>query len=92
MFLSRRGCWQTAFGFTRFLLAMAPEDDPLSALVFIDFFGLKARQYSYVYTMANEWKAKKLYECPNFAYSRALAKFHLELQDDKDSVRVNRER
>ncbi|CAG8578848.1 6524_t:CDS:10 [Paraglomus occultum] len=86
MFLSRRGCWQTAFGFTRLLLALSPESDPLSALLFIDFFGLKTRQYSYVYTMANEWKAKKLYRYPNFAYSRALAKFHLELQDDKDSA------
>ncbi|RIB04235.1 transcriptional repressor TCF25-domain-containing protein [Gigaspora rosea] len=80
--LSRRGCWQTSFEFSKLLLSLDPINDPLCTLRFIDYIGLKARQYSYVLSMANEWNYHDLQNWPNFAYSSALAKFQLELQND----------
>ncbi|CAG8461969.1 13926_t:CDS:10 [Cetraspora pellucida] len=80
--LSRRGCWQTSFEFTKLLLSLDPINDPLCTLRFIDYLGLKARQYSYVLSLANEWNHHDLQNWPNFVYSAALAKFQLELQND----------
>ncbi|CAG8665076.1 8378_t:CDS:10 [Dentiscutata erythropus] len=85
--LSRRGCWQTSFEFSKLLLSLDPINDPLCALRFIDYIGLKARQYSYVLSMANEWSHHDLKNWPNFAYSAALAQFQLELQiDNKNPI------
>ncbi|KAF9116069.1 Transcription factor 25 [Mortierella sp. AM989] len=80
-FLGRRGCWRTAFEFNKLLLSLDPKNDELGSLLSIDFYALKAQEYTYL---------KKLYErlnqdhgldrMPNFVYSIALAQFHLEIQ------------
>ncbi|CAG8596229.1 12452_t:CDS:2, partial [Acaulospora morrowiae] len=80
-FLSRRGCWQTAFEFSKLLLSLDPVNDPLCVLHFIDYLGLKAKQYEYVLSFTNEWEHHILKDLPNFAYSSAMAKFQLELQN-----------
>ncbi|KAG0099132.1 Transcription factor 25 [Podila epicladia] len=84
-FLGRRGCWRTAFEFNRLLLSLDPVHDELGALLSIDFYALKAQEYNYL---------KRLYERlqddhgldqqPNFAYSIAMAQFHLETAEGKD--------
>jgi hypothetical protein len=83
--LSRRGCWQTAFEFSKLLLELDPINDPMCSLHYIDFLGLKARHYSYILSMTDEWTNHRLADLPNFAYSAALAKFQLELQDNKNN-------
>ncbi|CCG84021.1 protein of unknown function [Taphrina deformans PYCC 5710] len=89
--LGRRGCWATAFEFNKLLYALAPEEDPYAALLSIDFYAIKARNWTYV---------RKLVECPwdrvldhdfykpNLAYAKALAAFlsdtkHAELEENK---------
>jgi hypothetical protein len=58
----------------------------LSVLNFIDYLGLKAHQYSYVLSLANEWTLHKLQDWPNFIYSAAIAQFQLEMRDENNSV------
>ncbi|KAI9495455.1 transcriptional repressor TCF25-domain-containing protein [Zychaea mexicana] len=82
-FLTRRGCWRTAFEFCKLLLSLDPESDPLGAMLAIDSYALTAKEYSYVADMASTWKTDgKLYpvniqSLPNMAYSSAYAKFKL---------------
>ncbi|GET01900.1 transcription factor 25 [Rhizophagus clarus] len=84
--LSRRGCWQTSFEFSKLLLSLDPSNDPLSVLNFIDYLGLKAHQYTYVLSLANEWVLHKLQDWPNFAYSAAIAQFQIELREENNST------
>ncbi|KAI9249156.1 transcriptional repressor TCF25-domain-containing protein [Phascolomyces articulosus] len=82
-FLTRRGCWRTAFEFCKLLLSLDPDSDPMGALLAIDSYALTAKEYSYVADMASTWKTNgKLYpvdihSLPNMAYSSAYAKFKL---------------
>ncbi|KAG0345623.1 Transcription factor 25 [Podila humilis] len=78
-FLGRRGCWRTAFEFNKLLLSLDPVHDELGALLSIDFYALKAQEYSYLVRMYERLQADHgLTHLPNFAYSIAMARFHLE--------------
>ncbi|KAL1921679.1 uncharacterized protein VTP21DRAFT_10321 [Calcarisporiella thermophila] len=82
-YLSRRGCWRTAFEFTKLLLSLDPSNDPLGALLSIDFHAIKAREFTFLLDLAQApWPGlpHELNVLPNFAYSTALAQFHLEKQ------------
>ncbi|KAI8971451.1 transcriptional repressor TCF25-domain-containing protein [Mycotypha africana] len=80
-FLTRRGCWRTAFEFNKMLFALDPNEDPLGALISMDYHALSAHDYDYVIRMVQHWKTegtiypKELEDMPNFAYSLALASF-----------------
>ncbi|CAO3567638.1 unnamed protein product [Mortierella alpina] len=79
-FLGRRGCWRTAFEFNKLLLSLDPEHDELGALLSIDFYSLKAQEYTYLLKLYERLqKEHGLDQLPNFAYSTALAQFHLEI-------------
>lgn len=78
-FLGRRGCWRTAFEFNKLLLSLDPHNDPLGALLSIDFYALKAQEYDYLKRLYERLKQDHgLDRMPNFLYSIALAQFHLE--------------
>ncbi|KAL0138098.1 transcriptional repressor TCF25-domain-containing protein [Mucor lusitanicus] len=82
-FLTRRGCWKTAFEFNKLLFSLDPVSDPLGALLSLDYHALSAKEYEYVLKMQSEWKTDgRLYpvnlaDMPNFAYSSAYAKFKM---------------
>eukprot|EP00045_Choanoeca_perplexa_P012014 m.129563 g.129563 ORF g.129563 m.129563 type:complete len:708 (-) comp15851_c0_seq5:245-2368(-) len=74
-FLSHRGCWRTGLEFNKFLLSLSPED-PLGAILWLDWFALRAGEYGYLRQMAVEWQqSRHLDKLPNFAFSTALAAF-----------------
>ncbi|KAG0356542.1 transcriptional repressor TCF25-domain-containing protein [Gamsiella multidivaricata] len=78
-FLGRRGCWRTAFEFNRLLLSLDPKNDPLGALLSIDFYALKAQEYVYLTKLYERMEVDHgLNRMPNFLYSIAMAYFHLE--------------
>ncbi|KAG0223366.1 Transcription factor 25 [Mortierella sp. GBA43] len=78
-FLGRRGCWRTAFEFNKLLLSLDPHNDPLGALLSIDFYALKAHEYTYLKRLYERLNQEHgLDQMPNFLYSIALAQFHLE--------------
>ncbi|KAG0169253.1 Transcription factor 25 [Apophysomyces sp. BC1021] len=82
-FLTRRGCWRTAFEFNKLLFCFDPEVDPLGALLSVDYYALSAKDYTYVLRMLKEWKTDgdiypvDIASMPNFAYSGAYAQFKL---------------
>lgn len=84
-FLGRRGCWRTAFEFNKLLLSLDPKHDELGSLLSIDFFALKAQEYVYLQKLYERLQEEHgLSQLPNFAYSMALAQFHLETVQGKD--------
>ncbi|KAF9086095.1 Transcription factor 25 [Mortierella sp. AD031] len=83
-FLGRRGCWRTAFEFNKLLLSLDPKHDELGSLLSIDFFALKAQEYIYLQKLYERLQEEHgLGQLPNFAYSMALAQFHLETAQGK---------
>lgn len=64
--------------FLQVLLALDPEEDPLAIVLLVDFYALRARQFQWVVDLYTAWDpARNLSQLPNFAYSVALAAFHL---------------
>ena len=60
--------------------------DPLACLLLIDFLALRSSEFDFLLRFFHELEpAKNLSQLPNFAYSVALAQFHLELQVGSDS-------
>ncbi|KAI8642380.1 transcriptional repressor TCF25-domain-containing protein [Parasitella parasitica] len=82
-FLTRRGCWKTAFEFNKLLFSLDPTSDPLGALLSLDYHALSSKDYDYVIKMQSQWKTdgnlypSDLNNMPNFAYSSAYAKFKM---------------
>ncbi|KAF9916758.1 Transcription factor 25, partial [Lobosporangium transversale] len=78
-FLGRRGCWRTAFEFNKLLLSLDPVYDELGSLLSIDFYSLKAHEYTYMVKLYERLKEDHgLDRMPNFLYSIAMAHFHME--------------
>lgn len=82
-FLTRRGCWKTAFEFNKLLFSLDPTSDPLGALLSLDFHALSSKDFDYVVKMQADWKTDgdlypaEMTNMPNFAYSAAYAKFKM---------------
>ncbi|XP_052815110.1 transcription factor 25-like [Mya arenaria] len=74
--LGQRGCNRTALEFCKLLLSLDPDNDPLCALLMIDFYAVRATDYEFLIRLYNEWEAhRNLSQLPNFAFSLALAYF-----------------
>ncbi|WAR13303.1 TCF25-like protein [Mya arenaria] len=72
----QRGCNRTALEFCKLLLSLDPDNDPLCALLMIDFYAVRATDYEFLIRLYNEWEAhRNLSQLPNFAFSLALAYF-----------------
>jgi hypothetical protein len=83
-YLGRKGCWRTAFEFCKFLLGLDNKDDALSALLFIDYYALMSKEYQWLIDFYEYFKESKgLSLLPNFAYSIALAKWHVEQENNQ---------
>lgn len=77
-FVGKRGCYRTALELCKLILSLDPEGDPLCMLLMIDFYALRSEQFEFLIRMNDEWGAhRNLSQLPNFAFSVALAKFHL---------------
>lgn len=60
------------------LLSLDPENDPLAIKLIIDFYALRAKEYEWFIDLFTEWEStKNLSQLPNFAYSVAVAHFHM---------------
>ncbi|XP_058669520.1 ribosome quality control complex subunit TCF25 [Ammospiza nelsoni] len=87
MFLEKRGCPRTALEFCKLILSLDPEDDPLCVLLLIDFLSLRAREYSFLTRLFQEWEShRNLSQLPNFAFSVPLAYFLLSQQEERPEL------
>ncbi|KAI8579162.1 hypothetical protein K450DRAFT_243065 [Umbelopsis ramanniana AG] len=92
-FLSRRGCWRTAFEFNKLLLSLDPVADPLCANLSIDFYALKCNEHEYFLKLmaalrdSNSGVSEPT--LPNFAFSQAYSMFKLENKKKKSDEDAN---
>lgn len=64
--------------FCKLLLSLDPEGDPLSVILSIDFYALRAKEYEWFIEFCDLWdNARNLTQLPNIAFSLALAHFHV---------------
>jgi Transcriptional repressor TCF25 len=67
-----------------------PDNDPLGIVLMIDFYALRAEQYTYLIRMHSEWEShRNLSQLPNFAFSVPLAMFHQANADGTDLQPAN---
>ncbi|XP_064243231.1 ribosome quality control complex subunit TCF25 [Passer domesticus] len=87
MFLEKRGCPRTALEFCKLILSLDPENDPLCVLLLIDFLSLRAREYSFLTRLFQEWEShRNLSQLPNFAFSVPLAYLFLSQQEERPEL------
>lgn len=85
VFIGNRGCWHTAFEFSKLLMALSPAADPLGSTLLIDYYALRAGEFRWLVRLNTEWEAERqLSWLPNMAYSLAYARFQLGLTSDDD--------
>lgn len=83
-YLSRKGCWKTAFEFSKLLFSLDPGNDPLAAVLLIDFYAVKSESYQWYIDYWEEFKdSKGLQHLPNAVYSAALCRYELESKKGK---------
>ncbi|KFR03114.1 Transcription factor 25, partial [Opisthocomus hoazin] len=93
MFLEKRGCPRTALEFCKLILSLDPENDPLCVLLLIDFLSLRAREYTFLTRMFQEWEShRNLSQLPNFAFSVPLAYFFLSQQEERSEPELSQAR
>ncbi|XP_026540675.1 transcription factor 25 [Notechis scutatus] len=68
LFLERRGCPRTALEVCKLLLSLDPENDPLCMLLLVDLLSLRAREYTFLTRLFQEWEVsralKGVGQCP----------------------------
>ncbi|CAN2389410.1 negative regulation of transcription by RNA polymerase II [Pristimantis euphronides] len=83
MFLEKRGCLRTALEYCKLIISLDPENDPLCMHLLIDYLALRAREYSFLIRMFDEWEAhRNLSLLPNFAFSVPLALLQYSQQEE----------
>ncbi|CAH9110642.1 unnamed protein product [Cuscuta epithymum] len=81
--MDRRGCHRSALEICKLILSL-DSDDPIGALFCIDYYSLRAEEYSWLERFSEEYKSdNSLWLFPNFSYSLAICRFKLEnLEED----------
>ncbi|XP_021896812.1 transcription factor 25 [Carica papaya] len=84
--MDRRGCHRSALEVCKLLLSL-DVDDSMGALFCIDYFALRAGEYTWLERFSEEYKNdNSLWLFPNFSYSLAVCRFYLEQeQSSQDS-------
>lgn len=72
-FCHRRGLRRTPFEYSKLLLSLAPDNDPLLASQLIDFFAIRSEEYDYLIEFTSRWS--EMSRLPNMNFSLALAYF-----------------
>lgn len=79
--MDRRGCHRSALEICKLLLSL-DSDDPVGALFCIDYFSLRAEEYTWLERFSEEYKSdNSLWLYPNFSYSLAICRFYLEREE-----------
>jgi len=83
-YVASRACYRTALELTKILLNLDPDEDPLAAILMVDFYALRSREFKWILDLHAVWNVdRNLTQLPNISYSLALATFHLS-QTNRD--------
>ncbi|KAJ3193990.1 Transcription factor 25 [Irineochytrium annulatum] len=89
-FVGRRGCWRTCLEVSKLLLSIDPEEDPLGAMLGLDFYAVKAREFEWFQRLWREWGGHgiegsdgaaadvEIVGMPNLEFGIALVEWELE--------------
>jgi hypothetical protein len=69
----RRGLRRTPFEYSKLLLSLEPDNDPLMAVQLLDFFAIRCEEYDFLVEFYSKWE--QLQKLPNLKFSLALAHF-----------------
>ncbi|CAH9103737.1 unnamed protein product [Cuscuta europaea] len=82
--MDRRGCHRSALEICKLILSL-DSDDPIGALFCIDYYSLRAEEYSWLERFSEEYKSdNSLWLFPNFSYSLAICRFKLENREEDE--------
>ena len=59
--LGKKGCFKAALEYNKFLLKLNPIEDPVGALLTLDYYALSAKQYEYFLYFVKNF-AKEIYK------------------------------
>lgn len=83
--MGSRACYRTALEFCKLILGLDPAADPVGILLMIDFYAIRSQQHEWFIRLFSEWEhSRNLSQLPNWAYSIAVAHFHVAEEGDKD--------
>ncbi|KAM3181346.1 hypothetical protein ACTXT7_014555 [Hymenolepis weldensis] len=75
-YASSRSCYRSALEYSKALLLLNSEADPLAIILAIDFFAISAEDYEFLIEFYEAWNSKhNLHLFPNFAFSIPLARW-----------------
>ena len=85
-FVGGKSCYLTAFELSKLLLSLDAENDPLGAILLLDFYAMRSCQYEFLVEFYDTFNSSKhLSLMPNFALSVALAHYCLYKRNNKVS-------
>ena len=88
--MGSRACYRTALEFCKLILGLDPDNDPVGILLMIDFYAIRSQQYDWFTKLFSQWEEKRnLSQLPNWAYSIAVAHFHVADEGDKDYAKAD---
>ncbi|GAB1598010.1 transcription factor 25-like [Argonauta hians] len=91
-YLSSKGCNRTALEYCKLLLSLDPHNDPLCVLLFIDYYALRAEEFSFLIRFYEEQEPhKNLSQLPNFAFSIPLAMYHMAVQNNESTEKADQQ-
>lgn len=77
IYVGGRACYRTALEFCKLLLSLDPDGDPLAIKLALDFYALRSKEYAWLIEFIDEFEStKNLSQLPNFAFSKAVARFY----------------
>ncbi|KAK6118536.1 hypothetical protein DH2020_047721 [Rehmannia glutinosa] len=84
-----RGCHRSALEICKLLLSL-DSDDPMGAMLCIDYYSLRAEEYAWLERFAEEYKCdNSLWLFPNFSFSLAVCRFYLERDEHANNRQMD---
>lgn len=78
--LNRRGLRRTPLEFTKFLISLDPDSDPLFAILMLDYYAIRSEEYDYLIDFISKWD--HFSKLPSFKFSLALA-YYMKSRNSK---------
>nr|CAG4641952.1 EOG090X0BCY [Eurycercus lamellatus] len=77
VYIGLKGCYRTALEFCKLLYTLDLDTDPLAVILMMDFYAIKANEFSWFIEFFDAFEPKKnLSQLPNMAFAIALAHFY----------------
>ncbi|KAL5107246.1 Transcription factor 25 [Taenia crassiceps] len=75
-YVASRSCYRAALEYSKVLLLLDPDNDPLAIILAIDFLAISTEEYEFLISFYDAWNPKRnLNLLPNFAFSMPLVRW-----------------